>query len=68
MSNSSHDRSSESFLGEVISSHTWAQAIEDGVLIDTGTMARKASRLWYVLFITSRVIRTRSGSGDRLLF
>lgn len=68
MSNSSHDRSSESFLGEVISSYTQAQAIEDGVLIDTGTMAREASRLWHVLFIASRVIRTRSGSGDRLLF
>jgi len=68
MSNSSHDRSSESFLGEVISSYTRAQAFEDGVLIDTGTMAREASRLWYVLFIASRVIRTRSGSGDRLLF
>ncbi len=49
-------------------SYTQAEAIEDGVLIYTGTMTWEASRLWYVLFIASRVIRTRSGSGDRLLF
>ncbi|MCK9550617.1 DUF6573 family protein [Aquamicrobium sp.] len=101
MSSSSNDRSTESFFGEVISTYTRAQAIEDGVLIDVGSMAQEAGfkrpvavtsaawadcvtwteddnrqqvyqdesgRLWDVLFMASNAIRTRSGSGDRLLF
>lgn len=101
MSSSSNDRSAESFFGEVISTYTRAQAIEDGVLIDAGSMAQEAGfkwpvavtsaawadcvtwteddnrqqvyqdesgRLWDVLFMASHAIRTRSGSGDRLLF
>ncbi len=101
MSNSSNERSTESFFGEVISTYTRAQAIEDGVLIDAGSMAQEAGfkwpvavtsaawadcivwtendnrqqvyqdesgRLWDVLFMASHAIRTRSGSGDRLLF
>ena len=101
MSSSSNDRSTESFFGEVISTYTRAQAIEDGVLIDAGSMAQEAGfkwpvavtsaawadcvawteddnrqqvyqdesgRLWDVLFMASHAIRTRSGSGDRLLF
>ena len=101
MSNSSNDRSTESFFGEVISTYTRAQAIDDGVLIDAGSMAQEAGfkwpvavtsaawadcvawseddsdkqahqdesgRLWDVLFMASHAIRTRSGSGDRLLF
>lgn len=101
MSSSSNDRSAESFFGEVISTYTRAQAIEDGVLIGAGSMAQEvgfkwpvavtsaawadcvtwteddnrqqvyqdeSGRLWDVLFMASHAIRTRSGSGDRLLF
>ncbi len=101
MSNSSNDRTAESFFGNVISTYTRAQAIADGVLIDAGAMAQEAGfkwpvaltsaawadcvawteddnckqayqdesgRLWDVLFMASHAIRTRSGSGDRLLF
>ena len=101
MSNSSHDRSTESFFGDVISTYTRAQAIEDGVLIDAGNIAQEAGfqwpvavtsaawadcvawseddsdkqvhqdesgRLWDVLFMASHAVRTRSGSGDQLLF
>ncbi len=42
MSNSSNDRSTEIFFGDVISTYTRAQAIEDGVLIDAGPMAQEA--------------------------
>ena len=48
MSNSSSNRSTESFFGEVISTYTRAQAIEDGVLIDTGRMAQEAGFKWPV--------------------
>lgn len=48
MSNSSSNRSTESFFGEVISTYTRAQAIEDGVLIDTGGMAQEAGFKWPV--------------------
>jgi len=48
MSNSSSNRSTESFFGEVISTYTRAQAIEDGVLIDIGSMAQEAGFKWPV--------------------
>jgi len=48
MSNSSNNRSTESFFGEVISTYTRSQAIEDGVLIDTGSMAQEAGFKWPV--------------------
>ena len=48
MSNSSNDRSTESFFGEVTSTYTRAQAIEDGVLIDAGSMAQDAGFKWPV--------------------
>ena len=48
MSSSSNDRSTESFFGEVISTYTRAQAIEDGVLIDAGSMAQEAGFKWAV--------------------
>ncbi len=48
MSNSSNDRSTESFFGEVISTYTRAQAIDDGVLIDAGSMAQEAGFKWPV--------------------
>lgn len=48
MSSSSNDRSTESFFGEVISTYTRAQAIEDGVLIDAGSMAQEAGFKWPV--------------------
>jgi len=41
MSNTSTDRTQESFYGEVISTYTRAQAIEDGVLVDAGSMAQE---------------------------
>ena len=42
MSNTSNEQSAESFFGKVISTYTRAQAIEDGVLIDVGSMANEA--------------------------
>ena len=42
MSNTSNEQSAESFFGEVISTYTRAQAIEDGVLIDAGSIAKEA--------------------------
>jgi hypothetical protein len=42
MSNAPNDRSAEAFFGEVISTYTRAQAIDDGVLIDVGEMAQEA--------------------------
>ncbi len=48
MSKSSSNRSTESFFGEVISTYTRTQAIEDGVLIDTGSMAQEAGFKWPV--------------------
>ncbi len=41
MSNTSTDRTEESFFGEVISTYTRAQAIEDGVLVDAGPTAKE---------------------------
>ncbi|WP_029131781.1 DUF6573 family protein [Sedimenticola selenatireducens] len=41
MSNASTDYTEESFFGEVISTYTRAQAIEDGVLIDAGPIAKE---------------------------
>ena len=41
MSNTSNEYSAESFFGEVISTYTRAQAIEDGVLIDAGPTAKE---------------------------
>ncbi len=41
MSNTSTDRTEESFFGEVISTYTRAQALEDGVLVDAGPMAKE---------------------------
>ena len=41
MSNTSNQHTAESYFGEVISTYTRAQAIEDGVLVDAGPMARR---------------------------
>ncbi|MCP5407867.1 MAG: hypothetical protein H6963_01025 [Chromatiaceae bacterium] len=41
MSNTANEYSAESFFGEVISTYTRAQAIEDGVLIDAGPTAKE---------------------------
>ena len=41
MSNTSNEYAVESFFGEVISTYTRAQAIEDGVLIDAGPTAKE---------------------------
>ena len=48
MSNTSNKQTAESFFGNVISTYTRAQAIEDGVLIDPGSMAREAGFKWPV--------------------
>ncbi len=39
MSNTSNQQSAESIFGEIISTYTRAQAIEDDVLVDAGPMA-----------------------------
>ncbi len=54
MSNTSNKQTAESFFGKVISTYTRAQAIEDGVLIDPGSMAREAGFKWPVA-LTSAV-------------
>ena len=41
MSNASNQPSAEEFFGNVISTYTRAQAIEDGVLIDAGSIAQE---------------------------
>ena len=41
MSNTSNEQSAESYFGEVISTYTRAQAIEDGVLVDAGSTAQE---------------------------
>ncbi|MCP4284514.1 MAG: hypothetical protein GY792_08690 [Gammaproteobacteria bacterium] len=41
MPNTSNEHTAESFFGEVISTYTRAQAIEDGVLVDAGPMAKE---------------------------
>ena len=48
MSNTSNEPTTEAFFGEVISTYTRAQAIEDGVLIDAGPMAKEAGFNWPV--------------------
>ena len=54
MSNSSNEQTADSFFGNVISTYTRAQAIEDGVLIDAGDMAQEAGFKWPVA-LTSAV-------------
>ena len=48
MSDSSKNASTDNAFGEVISTYTRAQAIEDGVLIDAGVMAQEAGFKWPV--------------------
>jgi len=48
MSNTSNEQTAESFFGNVISTYTRAQAIEDGVLIDASSMARQTGFKWPV--------------------
>ena len=42
MSNTSSEQSAESFFGDIISTYTRAQAIEDGVLIDVSPIAKES--------------------------
>ena len=46
MSNTSNEQSAESFFGDIISTYTRAQAIEDGVLIDVSPTAKEAGFEW----------------------
>ena len=48
MSNTSNEQSVESFFGNVISTYTRAQAIEDGVLVDVESTAQEAGFKWPV--------------------
>jgi hypothetical protein len=48
MCNPSNEQTAESFFGKAISTYTRAQAIEDGVLIDPGPMAKEAGFKWPV--------------------
>jgi hypothetical protein len=48
MTNTSNEPSAESFFGDVISTYTRAQAIEDGVLIDISPIAKEAGFEWRV--------------------
>ena len=48
MSNILNEQSVESFFGDVISTYTRAQAIDDGVLIDVSSMAREVGFKWPV--------------------
>ena len=48
MSKPFDEHSTESFFGNIISTYTRAQAIEDGVLVDAGAMAREAAFKWPV--------------------
>ena len=48
MSNTSNEQSAEYFFGNVISTYTRAQAIEDGVLIDPGDIVKEAGIVWPV--------------------
>ncbi len=48
MCNTSNEQSAESFFGNVISTYTRAQAIEDGVLVDPGSMGKEAGFKWPV--------------------
>jgi hypothetical protein len=48
MCNISYEKTTESIFGDVISTYTRAQALEDGVLIDPGTMAAEAGFKWPV--------------------
>ena len=48
MCNTSSEQSVESFFGNVISTYTRTQAIEDEVLVDAGTMASEAGFKWPV--------------------
>lgn len=52
MTNSSNEHSVESLFGDVISTYTRAQALEDGVLIDAGPMAEEVG-FKYSIAITS---------------
>ena len=52
MSNTSNEQTAESFFGKVISTYTRAQAIEDGVLVDPGSMAKEAGFKWPVALTT----------------
>ena len=48
MSNTSNEQSAESFFGDIISTYTRAQAIEDGVLINISPIAEEAGFEWPV--------------------
>ena len=46
MCNISYEKTTESIFGDVISTYTRAQAIEDGVLINPGTVTAEAGFRW----------------------
>ena len=48
MSKTSNKRSTESYFGDVISAYTRAQAIDDGVLVEAGTLVKENVFKWPV--------------------
>ena len=59
MCNTSNEQSAESFFGNVISTYTRTQAIEDGVLIDPGSMAKEAGFKWPVALTANAMVGDR---------
>ena len=53
MKNAECEQSNSGFFGAVISTYSRAQAIDDGVLIDAGSMAREAGFKWPVAFTSA---------------
>ena len=53
MKNAECNQSNSGLFGPVISSYSRAQAIDDGVLIDAGSMAREAGFKWPVAFTSA---------------
>ncbi|MEA1890116.1 MAG: DUF6573 family protein [Pseudomonadota bacterium] len=53
MSNSLNTRSADSFFGDVVYIFSRAQAIEDGVLVNAGSMAQEAGFKWPVAFTSA---------------
>jgi hypothetical protein len=53
MSNSLNTQATESYFGDVIYIYSRAQAIEDGVLINAGPMAKEAGFNWPVAFTSA---------------
>lgn len=54
MSNRSNEQAADNWFGNVVSTYTRAQAVDDGVLVDVGDLAREVGFRWPVA-LTSAV-------------